>query len=779
MGTQYLIQHNTSSGIKHYVPIILLSVFFASWGFCAFAEDVPAVSSPRASSEIVRLAWKASNDNKPDELKALVDEMLKNYEAAAKLQAGGLSAFPSRDQVEKYQVMNDVATCLFVRAEALMHQGRNDEAKALFGQVSAQYPWAQSWDPSRGSFWSVKEKAQASIKTMSGQAPGQEAVLKRKVPRTTPHLAFPGKQIVDYLKYGNFLNVGTKDYHYQVTDSKGLKAAAGECVYPNITDMYKDPAYKKALKEGRLEGSHWDFVNTDDMQAAIFKGAAAPEPWGTRLFYMGTIFEKARMYDEAIKAYHAIVVYFPNTVSWTYWQTPWYPGQAAIAKIQYIIRTHPELKLQFKGAKIRILNSFDNDPNNDVTITTPGTVSKASAKLRTEEMKAPLGEPVKTVGQGKVRLVKYANGHWQMTVGGKPFLIKGISYMPNKVGQSPDKGTLTNWMEADENANGLIDAPYEAWVDKNHNNKQDPDEPSVGDFALMKDMGVNTIRMYHHPMKPNKALLEKMFKDHGLMVAMGDFIGKYAIGSGAAWSEGTDYENPEHLKAMTESVRQMVMEYKDEPYILMWILGNENNYGVASNADKKPDAYYKFVNELALMIKSLDPDHPVALCNGDTLYLDKFAQFAPDVDIYAANVYRGDFGFGSLWQQVAEVADKPAFISEYGAPAFAPPMSYEEAQQAQADYHRGNWLDIEYNSAGYGDGAGNAIGGIAFEWLDEWWKNYEPSIHDTKADVVGPFAGGYYYEEWFGIFGQGDGKSSPFLREPRKVYKTYQELWKN
>ena len=179
------------------------------------------------------------------------------------------------------------------------------------------------------------------------------------------------------------------------------------------------------------------------------------------------------------------------------------------------------------------------------------------------------------------------------------------------------------------------------------------------------------------------------------------------------------------------------------------------------------------------MIKSLDPNHPVALCNGDTLYLDKFAQFAPDVDIYAGNVYRGNYGFGSFWEQVAEVADKPVFISEYGAPAFAPPMSYEEAQQAQADYHRGNWLDIQYNSAGYADGAGNAIGGIAFEWLDEWWKNYEPAIHDTKADVVGPFAGGYYYEEWFGIFGQGEGQSSPFLREPRKVYDTYKELWKN
>ena len=35
---------------------------------------------------------------------------------------------------------------------------------------------------------------------------------------------------------------------------------------------------------------------------------------------------------EAIKAYHALVVHYPNATAWTYWQTPWYPAQAAVAK---------------------------------------------------------------------------------------------------------------------------------------------------------------------------------------------------------------------------------------------------------------------------------------------------------------------------------------------------------------------------------------------------------------------------------------------------------------
>ncbi|MBZ0165875.1 MAG: hypothetical protein K8I00_03640, partial [Candidatus Omnitrophica bacterium] len=64
-----------------------------------------------------------------------------------------------------------------------------------------------------------------------------------------------------------------------------------------------------------------------------------------------------------------------------------------------------------------------------------------------------------------------------------------------------------------------------------------------------------------------------------------------------------------------------------------------------------------------------------------------------------------------------------------------------------------------------------------FEYLDEWWKNYEPFRHDRKSDTVGPFPGGYYYEEWFGLVGQGNGQHSPFLRQPRKAYYLYKELW--
>jgi beta-glucuronidase len=365
-----------------------------------------------------------------------------------------------------------------------------------------------------------------------------------------------------------------------------------------------------------------------------------------------------------------------------------------------------------------------------------------------------------------------------MLVDNKPFMIRGITYGPTRVGESPDKGTMQNWMEQDTNNNGLIDAPYEAWVDKNKNDLQDKDEPAVGDFFLMKNMGVNCIRLYHQPSKLNKELLRQMHQKYGIYILLGDFLGKYTLGSKAPWDPGTDYDDPVHKENMLNSIKEMVLEFRNEPYVLVWILGNENVYGVACNADKKPESFFKFANEAARLIKSLDPQkRPVAIASGDTLFLDIFAKNCPDIDIFGANCYRGRYGFLDFWDEVKKFADKPAIITEYGAPSIGKGYSLEESEEFQALYHKGCWLDISCNSAGYQ--AGNAVGGIVFEWLDEWWKAYEPYYHDKRGLFSGPFLDGYMHEEWLGLVSQGNGKNSPFQRQLKKAYFTYKQLWAN
>lgn len=740
------------------------------------------VAAPELSVADLLIAVRKAKDKKEyEKVYALSKKAVQRFANAARNQQRSLGDFPPASRISDFADLNDLAQIQFIKAEVLKEQGKEDQAVEAFELIISDFSYAQAWDP-RGWYYKLADTAKEAIDRLQGRDPQAEKCSQLKA--TKIELNDPGKEeIINYEAYGKFSGVGTKNYKYEIKSQNGLSEAAGEGIFPNTTSVRWDPAYQQVKKEKRLEGSHWDFVHSPDLEAAFFKWALAPEPTGMRLYYTGLVLEKAGLIKHAIKAYYALVVSFPQTVGWTYWHTPWYVGQAAISRIQYLCKKYPHVNMKLVDARIDVENGFDNAVTNDVFIVNPGRLVKDQASetifdmvKKWIEQRLMRSKIKRRLGFGKVRFVQYASGDWQLLVHNKPYVIKGVTYAVAKVGQSPDDGSLKNWMEYDYNNNGKCDGPYDAFVDKNGNNRQDADEPSVGDFELLKRMGVNTIRLYHQPSQVKKEILRDLYRDYGIRVIMGDFLGKYALGSGAEWDPGTDYDNPEHQKAMLDSVKKMVMEFKDEPFLLMWILGNENVYGVACNADKKPESFFKFVNEAAKLIKSLDPDHPVAIASGDIVYADKFARYAPEVDMFGANVYRGDSGFGSYWQSVKDLTDKPAFITEYGCPAYVYCLSSAQAEEAQAEYLKSCWENIVENSA-FGEGAGNAMGGVLFEWLDEWWKGYEPSVHDTKGLWIGPFPDGVMHEEWLGIAGQGDGQMSPFLRQLRKSYYEYQELW--
>lgn len=761
---------------KIFIFISLYLLLAACYSNIALCEDTQELSP----GELILRAWEAWGAKDYEKTFYYTNKCIELYSEKAKEEQASLKSLPSTEAMDQYATLNAVGTSFFIQGEAYLSQEKIDEAKRVFTTAIEEYGFAQNWDP-RGWFWSVKEKSQASLDKLEGKEEDAEEEPEIIRPETTITLYDAGKEdIIDYRKYGYFKGIGTDKYRYVVKDPEGLSEAAGEGIYPNTSGVIWDPRYREVKNEGRLEGSHWDFINTDDLQANFYKWTQAPEPQGVRLFYTALALERSGLINHAIKAYYAIVVHFPKSVGWTYFHTPWYIAQVAIDRIDYLLRHHPELRMELRDAKIMVENGFDNNIANDRFLVNPGRLVRISffeniKRALFKDKGVRTGKVIKQIGDGRVDLVKYKNGHWQLRVEGKPYFIKGIAYSPSKIGQSPDEGTLDDWMQADYNNNGKIDGPYDSWVDKNYNNVQDADEEAIGDFELLKEMGCNTIRLYHHA--SNKQLLSDLYNRYGIMVIMGDLLGAYTVGSGADWYEGTDYENPEHRKNMMESVRSMVEEFKDEPYVLFWMLGNENNYGVANNAKDKPGSYYAFVNEVAKMIKSIDRDHPVAVCSGDLLFLDEFSKFAPDVDIYGANAYRGKYGFGkSFWQNIKDVCDKPALITEYGCPSYMKGRPREFVEERQAEYLKGNWEDILYNSAGR-RGVGNSIGGVVFEWLDEWWKAYEPSLHDTKRNWAGPFPDGWNYEEWLGVAGQGNGKNSPFLRQLKKSYFVYQEIW--
>ena len=742
----------------------------------------PAALMP-SSDELVKKAWALQGQGDTNGALKMIDECVLAYSQQADTMAQALTDFPIKEKISEYAIMNDVATCYFIKGEILRDRYEltydKDEAQSLrqaatdaLNQLIQKYPYAQNFDP-RGWYWSLKEKAQTIIGEIEkGSAcPVDNNVY---VAPTSINLSDEGSEFpVNYEKYGKFANIDTKDFNYITDDPVGLSKAAGEGVYPNSASIKTDPEFL-AVKKNLPALNHWDLANSRDLNLAFYKWNMAPEPTGIKQFYLADILERAGLIKQAVKAYYACVVNFPKTYTWTYWHTPWYPSKVAIYRIKYLLKNHPDIGYELKDAQITIVNGFDNDIANDIYLVNPGKFIKTKYAYKSEP-RAP-DKITQVRGGDKVKLVRYENGDWQLLVDDKPFMIHGLTYTPARIGESPDKKTLANWTTQDVNKNGIVDAPYEAWVDENFNNIQDPSEKSVGDFELMKEMGVNCLRIYHHPLEPNKNLLRQMYAKYGIYTAMGDFIGKYTQGSNADWATGTDYDNETDQKNMLASVTEMVNNYKNEPYVLIWVIGNENVYGLGCNADKKPASFFKFADKAAALIKSLDPmKRPVMIASGDTLFLDIFAKNCPNIDIFGANVYRGKQGFLDYWDDVKTTADRPAGVTEYGAPAYGSGYSLKEAEDYQADYHASAWADIEANANGLG--AGNAIGGFAFEWLDEWWKAYNPKCHDTAKLSAGPFLDGFYREEWFGICSQGNGTNSPFMRQLRKVYFVYKKMW--
>lgn len=581
-------------------------------------------------------------------------------------------------------------------------------------------------------------------------------------------LADPGAPLVDYNKYGKFHGIGTADYSYEVTDPAGLAQASGEGIYPNEQSVLNDPNYQKVKDSLDIPTASFGLWEGDPEQAQInfYRWAASKQDPASKLYFVGKCFEDAQMWYPALKAYYALLVQFPTATrkntgdSWS-WSLSL--GEQAKENIIAILREHPELGLSLKDCDIDIQNvGADNQSINRIH---PGYFVRASAPA------APaLDQVIRRRGNGKVQLTEYQDHHWIMTAEGKPYFIQGLCYGVTKVGESPDLKNMVGFPDLD-NPDGVFDS----WVDQHKTNTKDADDPTVGDPALLKNMGCNTIRLYYGAKSP--VALERFCKESGVKVAMGVAFGAYALDSGATWEQGTDYTDPVQQQNILDVLKKMVLEYKDKPYILCWILGNENNFGVACNANKYPATYCDLVERACRMVHELDPDHPVAACLGEVGFVDKMAQFAPDLDILAINAYRGSDGFGDLWDTIQK-SDKPVMISEFGCPAYFNGKGEDEADQAK--YIVNAWKDIAYNR-GSGPGVGNSLGGFVFEWMDEWWKagpTKPANEHDTsQGQWQGPFPDGWGHEEWFGICSQGDGKNSPWERQLRQSYWDLKKLW--
>lgn len=339
----------------------------------------------------------------------------------------------------------------------------------------------------------------------------------------------------------------------------------------------------------------------------------------------------------------------------------------------------------------------------------------------------------------------------KLLVNGEDFMINGMNWGYVPIGKNY---AYSLWKQPDEVIKAALDK----------------------EMGLLKNMGVNAIRQYTG-IQPK--WIQYIYENYGIYTMLNHSFGRYGLTIDGAWVPVTDYSDEKTQDILLNEVIQIAEQYKNTPGLLMFLLGNENNYGLfwaGSETEDFPDEeekrkvvgekrgrpMYKLMNKAAVKMKAISTSRPVAICNGDLLFLDIIADECKDVDIFGTNMYRG-ISFGNAFEEVKTKLNKPILFTEFGADAFNA-INNDEDQESQAYYMVGNWKEIYQNAAGLGK-AENSIGGFTFQFSDGWWKYGQTKnldVHDNNASWAN---GGYprdlipgennMNEEWFGICAKG------------------------
>ncbi|MBS0010462.1 MAG: glycosyl hydrolase 53 family protein [Bacteroidales bacterium] len=399
-----------------------------------------------------------------------------------------------------------------------------------------------------------------------------------------------------------------------------------------------------------------------------------------------------------------------------------------------------------------------------LTLTSAEAIAQDIAKQGRSAL--PDGAPCAQV----VKVVNYENG-MKLVVDGKDFMINGMNWDYYPVGTNY---SYSLWNQSDSFIRAALDQ----------------------EMSLLRNMGVNAVRQYTG-IQPE--WIEYIYRNYGIYTMLNHSFGRYGLMMGTEWVANTDYSDPVVREMLLKEVTSLVEEFKGTPGLLMYLLGNENNYGLLWEGAETEDipiedrksttraiSMYRLFNEAVNAMKEIDSSVPVAICNGDLFFLDIIAEECKDVDIFGVNMYRG-VSLGDAFERVKNEYGKPVMFTEFGADAFNA-RDNKEDQYAQAYYLVGNWKEIYENAAGLGK-TENSIGGFTFQFSDGWWKFGQTKgldIHDNNAswssrgyphDYVED--GNNMNEEWFGICAKGPTNINGLYQlYPRAAYYALTEAHK-
>lgn len=260
------------------------------------------------------------------------------------------------------------------------------------------------------------------------------------------------------------------------------------------------------------------------------------------------------------------------------------------------------------------------------------------------------------------------------------------------------------------------------------------------DAPLLESLNINTVRLYLDPnLDANGLAVLDTLWAHGIMVIM----------------------NVDGSRNDLTRVQQAVSFYKDHPAILLWMLGSEWNINLyyGKTECNTPLKAAQCTQTAAQLVKSLDTNHPVATSYGEIdinaagLHLADTQNYVNNVataaDVWAVNVFRSDT-FGTLFDQWRSISTKPMFLGEFGTDAMVHPADLpDETMQAGWDLCLWNHAITELSAL---QPALVNLGGLVFEWNDEWWKAPPAGTQNVGGFTnVNGHPDGFANEDWFGI----------------------------
>lgn len=358
---------------------------------------------------------------------------------------------------------------------------------------------------------------------------------------------------------------------------------------------------------------------------------------------------------------------------------------------------------------------------------------------------------------------------WKLQVDGEDYFVRGMNWGYVPVGENY---SYDFWGQTDE------------FIEK----------ALREEMSLLERMGANSIRQY--PGIPPR-WVTWIYQEYGITTMINPLVGRYGMNIDGRWVPTTDYSDPrtrELIKAETVAIAE---RYKDVEGVLLILLGNENNYGLSWSSFEiealpKGDRdtaravhLYTLFGELVDAVHEVNPNHPVAIANGDLQYLDLVKEHVPNLDIMGSNVYRGASS-GDLFKRVKDELGLPFLYTEFGADAYDAARGQEDGL-SQAIYLHAQWQEIYEKTHGKGL-EGNAIGGYTFQWSDGWWKYLQEEnldVQDTNASWPnGAYPHDYVEgknnmnEEWFGICAKGPTRADgTFPLFPREAWFTLREAY--